>query len=560
MKPENEVPVETDPSPRVSLVVVFGDQPAGLRQALPALQRQSCTEVIVVSHGELQGTEPRFSGDGPSIRFFRLAEGPNRHAAHARNLGAARARGTLLLFLEEALHPDGDPGQWLAMHAQSGRYWQAPGPQADRAPVMVACSKADFMAVGGYDEALRNDLAQHLDLCERLAAAGLSAETLAPAEIGLPEQAASSTENDRADAAAGGLYRQIKRDVLAVSGRIPDLKSRIAMLEHVREKMIRSERVRSPGRIEIRLPPDPERPADFERSLVYTFDPVPTIAAPARRPLPGRHRLGIVILIENEIHDFGPFTFIRLLVRIWEERGFRVSVAKIGSRLPTDVDLAILHVNTTKLDPVLAQALPEDIPVMNRAVVDISKRHVSRMLVERNSDYKGPVIVKSDANYGGKIVRDAAGRDGTGSGIPYLIHASPALVPETTWNDRRLVVEKFTPEIRDGLYCLRKWVFLGDRNLHLMDSSSSPVVKAGTSSSIELPDEIPEVLKERRAQLGFDYGKFDYVIHDGEALLLDTNSTPGFSKQSARLLGFCTALSAGIEAWYETARGNRNAC
>ena len=541
------------------MIVVCGRNAAPLRQALPALQRQSSSEVIAVSHGELQETEPWLSGDGPSIRFFSIGEGPNRHAAHARNLGAARARGTVLLFLEEGVHPPGDAGQWLTMHAQSGHYWQAPGPQADQAPFMVACSKADFMAVGGYDEALRNDRAQHVDLCERLAAAGLRAETLAPAETGLPEHAASSTENDRADEAAGRLYRQIKRDVQVLSGRIPDLKSRIAMLDHVRRRMIRPAQVRSPGRIEIRLPPDPERPAGFERSLVYTFDPVPAIAAPARRPLTGRNRLGIVILIEDEKHDFGPFTFIRLLARIWEERGLRVFVAKIGSRLPADADLAILHVNTTWLDPALARALPDDIPVMNRAVGDLSKRHVSRRLVARDGDYGGPVIVKSDANYGGRIVRDAADRADTGSGIPYLIYESPALVPEATWHDRGRVVEKFTPEIRDGLYCLRKWVFLGERSLHLMDSSSSPVVKAGSSSSIELPDEIPAELRERRAQLGFDYGKFDYVIHDGQALLLDTNSTPGFSKQSERLLGFCATLSEGVHAWYEHACGNRHA-
>ena len=31
----------------------------------------------------------------------------------------------------------------------------------------------------------------------------------------------------------------------------------------------------------------------------------------------------------------------------------------------------------------------------------------------------------------------------------------------------------------------------------------------------------------RRRDLGFDYGKFDYVIHEGRAILLDANSTPG---------------------------------
>jgi hypothetical protein len=29
-----------------------------------------------------------------------------------------------------------------------------------------------------------------------------------------------------------------------------------------------------------------------------------------------------------------------------------------------------------------------------------------------------------------------------------------------------------------------------------------------------------------RARLGFDYGKFDFVIHEGQAVLLDANRTP----------------------------------
>ena len=30
-----------------------------------------------------------------------------------------------------------------------------------------------------------------------------------------------------------------------------------------------------------------------------------------------------------------------------------------------------------------------------------------------------------------------------------------------------------------------------------------------------------------REQMGFDYGKFDYVIHEGKPILLDANKTVG---------------------------------
>ena len=45
----------------------------------------------------------------------------------------------------------------------------------------------------------------------------------------------------------------------------------------------------------------------------------------------------------------------------------------------------------------------------------------------------------------------------------------------------------------------------------------------------EIVEPHPEVLEIRRT-LGFDYGKFDYVLHDGRVVLLDINKTPGESR------------------------------
>ncbi|HEX2879540.1 MAG TPA: hypothetical protein VHO25_08375, partial [Polyangiaceae bacterium] len=36
----------------------------------------------------------------------------------------------------------------------------------------------------------------------------------------------------------------------------------------------------------------------------------------------------------------------------------------------------------------------------------------------------------------------------------------------------------------------------------------------------------PEIVK-RKEELGFDIGKFDYVMHEGRPVLLDTNKTVG---------------------------------
>ena len=41
---------------------------------------------------------------------------------------------------------------------------------------------------------------------------------------------------------------------------------------------------------------------------------------------------------------------------------------------------------------------------------------------------------------------------------------------------------------------------------------------------------VPEALHTLRARLGIDYGKLDYVIHEGQVQLLDVNRTPTFAR------------------------------
>jgi hypothetical protein len=35
---------------------------------------------------------------------------------------------------------------------------------------------------------------------------------------------------------------------------------------------------------------------------------------------------------------------------------------------------------------------------------------------------------------------------------------------------------------------------------------------------------VPQALREMRARLGFDYGKFDFVVNDGRATLFDATA------------------------------------
>jgi hypothetical protein len=113
----------------------------------------------------------------------------------------------------------------------------------------------------------------------------------------------------------------------------------------------------------------------------------------------------------------------------------------------------------------------------------------------------------------------------------------------------QLVVERFIPEREGSLYCLRKWVFLGDADILIIDRSNHPIVKAGDSGQELIQGRVPEELVAERRRLGIDYGKFDYVMHEGQAVLLDANSTPGVGAPSQNHYLYADKLAIGLEEW-----------
>jgi hypothetical protein len=170
--------------------------------------------------------------------------------------------------------------------------------------------------------------------------------------------------------------------------------------------------------------------------------------------------------------------------------------------------------------------------VLNGRVLDISKRKVSARLVTQGDGYQGPVIVKPDLNAGGireaqlalagKPLEPAAARELQS----YLAFRSPNGVPSNYWSDPRFVVERFVTEQRDGYYCLRTWLFFGDRETNSVSLSRSPIIKSSAVIRRESVPEVPDDLRRLRAELGFDFGKFDYVLSEGKAVLFDANRTP----------------------------------
>jgi hypothetical protein len=97
---------------------------------------------------------------------------------------------------------------------------------------------------------------------------------------------------------------------------------------------------------------------------------------------------------------------------------------------------------------------------------------------------------------------------------------------------------------------MNQWYFLGGRDCVSTFLSREPVVKLATVvERLPLHREVPEAMRRRRAELKFDYGKFDYVIADGEPVLLDANRTPDEGPEfptNPRVFAICEALAGGL--------------
>ncbi len=214
-------------------------------------------------------------------------------------------------------------------------------------------------------------------------------------------------------------------------------------------------------------------------------------------------------------------------------------------------DIILVHVNLSVVPEDYLEFASRYPIALNGRVRDIRKSTTSPNLVRRGDPWDGPVIVKSDLNYAGapermlqqswlyrrwrpwrgltRIAGELTGREATFSDWrDYPIFDRLADVPEQWFDNRNAVVERFRPEIENGLYHLRIYQFLGDRWTCSRLASPHPVLKAETSVSVERVDTHPEVLAWRE-KLGMDYGKLDYVVNEGTVVLLDANKTTGAS-------------------------------
>lgn len=262
-------------------------------------------------------------------------------------------------------------------------------------------------------------------------------------------------------------------------------------------------------------------------------------------------RIAILMHERDSRHVVGRY-IITLMAEHWRDDGHEV-VFLFGTDTFLPADVVIVHVDLSVVPDSYLEFAARYPVAVNGRVTDIRKRTIGRDLtLEAGDAWTGPVIVKSDLNYGGLPERrrlDQAGDPrllralrphlsrwgltppslGASGPASYRVLESLAEVPAAVFGDPALVVQKFLPE-RDGPhYCVRHYSFLGDRSSCVRLRTAGPIVNGTNSAPVEPVDIHPRIV-ELREELGFDYGKFDFVVVDGEAVLLDANKTIGCAR------------------------------
>jgi len=252
--------------------------------------------------------------------------------------------------------------------------------------------------------------------------------------------------------------------------------------------------------------------------------------------------IGILFHEKNRKRHLSGYA-ITFLAEFWSQDGHRVHYL-FGTRKFVPADLLLVHVDLSVVPDEYLEFASRYPIALNSDVKDIRKSQISTNLVKQDDVYSGKVIVKTDLNFGGsperilrrhrspwrrlasRFVRAHTIGASLKTHSKYRIYDRLTDVSPAVFERDDLVVEKFLPEQEGNFFFVRNYEFLGDSATCTRLASRDPIVKDQTIVWIEEIEPHPEIVQARK-RLNFDYGKFDYVIYDGQPVLLDANKTTG---------------------------------
>lgn len=243
----------------------------------------------------------------------------------------------------------------------------------------------------------------------------------------------------------------------------------------------------------------------------------------------------IVVLEHRHQARLGIHYMAHEFARRWEEKGHRVLFHRGFDAAPAG-DIALLHHDLTVVPEAYLEVARRYPRVVNGATADIRKSRYSECRLARGDDWLGQVLIKTEANHGGHV-DDALRRLALAAGEEpdvaeatlmdhYYLCRSMREVPDDLWSQPGVIVEKFIPEKDERGSYLRVWTFFGTEERSSRYRSKAALIRFADYIDRE-EVVVPAEMRAIRSRLGFDFGKFDYVKHEGRYFLLDANRTPG---------------------------------
>lgn len=245
---------------------------------------------------------------------------------------------------------------------------------------------------------------------------------------------------------------------------------------------------------------------------------------------------------------------ISWMARHWQQWGYQVE-HQYGPSESVDADLIIIHVDlsvTPDAYLVYARSFPQ---AVNLGLTDIRKSRISTNLVAADDGYEGPVVVKSDLNHGGtpevhvgerpkpppltlkqRLIRKLGLSDPTAIRDPsnYLVYPRKRQVPNSVYSNPDLVVERFLPEPHGNEFYHRRYLYFGDAEYNEVWAGNNAINFWDDNGDRNWTEPVADELRERRRQLGADYGKIDYVIRENRIEIFDVNRTPAGSEEDEK--------------------------
>ncbi len=267
------------------------------------------------------------------------------------------------------------------------------------------------------------------------------------------------------------------------------------------------------------------------------------------------------LLILKDRNSKGKNYLIDEIASRWENDDYEI-VDHFGWENIPEAEITVLHFDQTRIQTDQLCKLTHRKTVLNREVTDISKQCFSQLLVSSDDPYQGKVIVKTNLNFGGipefgwfryyvsTIFSPFAGRRVKMiNPYKYPVFDNKEEVPETVWQNKNLIVEKFLPEFENGLFYVRCWVFLGDQNWAGRFGAREPIVKFSRMVTEVEEISVPDELLQFRMKNNLDYGRIDFVMHDSRPVVLDVNKTIGCAANPEPYNSVLCHLAKGFDSF-----------